>query len=114
MKTDGKLCMSDVFVGIREPRQAKKAEQLRCCCWWLQHVGYWQAPTILHWCMDVAFGDDPMRARTGNVAHNFAVVRHFALNLIRLASVKRKGGIKVRRLMAATSEVYRAELFGLI
>jgi len=42
----------------------------------------------------VAFGDDPMYARTNNAAHNFAVMRHFALNLIRIDPVKRKGGRK--------------------
>ena len=55
-----------------------------------------------------------MRARTGHAAHNFAVMRHFALNLIRLDPVKRKGGLKVRRLIAATSDTYRAELLGLV
>jgi predicted transposase YbfD/YdcC len=75
---------------------------------------HWRVENSLHWCMDVAFGDDQMRARTGNAAHNFAVVRHFALNLIRLAPIKRQGGIKVRRLIAATSDSYRAELLGLV
>ena len=63
---------------------------------------HWRVENSLHWCMDVVFGDDQMRARTGHAAHNFAVLRHIALNLIRLAPVKRKGGIKVRRLIAAT------------
>lgn len=62
--------------------------------------------------MDVAFGDDQMRVPTGQAAHNFAVIRHFALSLIRLAPFKRKGGIKVRRLIAATPDTCRAELFG--
>ena len=75
---------------------------------------HWRVENSLHWCMDVAFGDDQMRARTGNAAHNLAVVRHFALNLIRLAPLKRKGGIKARRLIAATSDSYRAELLGLV
>ena len=75
---------------------------------------HWCVENRLHWCMDVAFGDDQMRARTGNAAHNFAVMRHFALNLIRMDPVKRKGGLKVRRLIAATSDAYRAELLGLI
>lgn len=75
---------------------------------------HWCVENRLHWCMDVAFGDDRMRVRTGNAAHNFAVMRHFALNLIRLDPVKRKGGLKVRRLIAATSDTYRAELLGLI
>lgn len=74
---------------------------------------HWRVENNLHWCMDVVFGDDQMRARTGHAAHNFAVLRHFALNLIRLAPVKRKGGLKVRRLIAATSDVYRAQLLGL-
>jgi hypothetical protein len=64
--------------------------------------------------MDVVFGDDSMRARTDNAAHNFALMRHFALNLIRLAPSKRKGGLEVRRLIAATSDACRAEILGLV
>ena len=64
--------------------------------------------------MDVVFGDDKMRARTGHAAHNFAVLRNLALNLIRLAPIKRKGGIKVQRLIAGTSDNYRAQLLGLV
>lgn len=75
---------------------------------------HWRVENSLHWCMDVAFGDDQMRARTGHAAHNFAVLRHIALNLIRLAPVQRKGGIKVRRLIASTSDNYRAQLLGLV
>ena len=75
---------------------------------------HWQVENRLHWCMDVAFGDDRMRARTDNAAHNFALMRHFALNLIRLTPSKRKGGLKVQRLLAATSDVYRAEILGLV
>lgn len=44
--------------------------------------------------MDVAIVDDQMRARTGQVAHNLAVLKHITLNLIRLDPVPRKGGIK--------------------
>jgi predicted transposase YbfD/YdcC len=75
---------------------------------------HWRVENSLHWCMDVVFGDDNMRARTDNAAHNFAVMRHFALNLIRLAPAKRKGGLKVQRLIAATSDAYRAEILGLV
>lgn len=63
---------------------------------------------------DVVFGDNQMRARTGNAANNFAVMRHFALNLISLDLVKRKGGLKVHRLIAATSDNNRAVLLGLV
>jgi len=74
---------------------------------------HWSVENRLHWCMDVAFNDDRMRARTEASAHNLAVLKHITLNLIRLAPVKRKGGIKARRLIAATSDAYRAELLGL-
>jgi predicted transposase YbfD/YdcC len=74
---------------------------------------HWSIENKLHWCMDVAFCDDQMRARTGHAAHNLAILKHITLNLIRLAPVQRKGGIKARRLIAATSDTYRAQLLGL-
>jgi len=74
---------------------------------------HWRIENCLHWCMDVAFADDQMRARTGHAAHNLAVLKHITLNLIRLDPTPRKGGIKARRLIAATSDNYRAHLLGL-
>ncbi|EXI74315.1 MAG: Transposase [Candidatus Accumulibacter sp. SK-11] len=68
----------------------------------------------LHWCMDVVFGDDQMPARTDHAAHKLAVVRQFVLNLVRFSPIKRKGGLKVQRLIAATSDTFRAELLGLV
>jgi hypothetical protein len=67
----------------------------------------------LHWVMDVIFNDDQMRARTQHAAHNLALLKHITLNLIRLDPIKRKGGVKARRLIAATSDNYRAQLLGL-
>ncbi|MDR1887962.1 MAG: hypothetical protein LBQ81_01015 [Zoogloeaceae bacterium] len=43
-----------------------------------------------------------------------AVLKHITLNLIRPDPVPRKGGIEIRRLIAATSDVYRAQRFGLL
>jgi len=74
---------------------------------------HWSVENRLHWVMDVMFNDDQMRARTRHAAHNLAILKHITLNLIRLDPVKRKGGIKARRLIAATSDNYRAELFAL-
>lgn len=74
---------------------------------------HWAVENQLHWCMDVVFADDQMRARTGHAAHNLAVLKHITMNLIRLDPIPRKGGIKVRRLIAATSDDYRAHLLGL-
>ncbi|MBI5108903.1 MAG: hypothetical protein HZA62_09150 [Rhodocyclales bacterium] len=58
--------------------------------------------------MDATIGDDQIRARTGHAAHNLDVPRHVALSHIRLAPAKRKGDLKVHRLIAATSDAYRA------
>ena len=75
---------------------------------------HWRVENSLHWCMDVVFGDDQMRARTHHAAHNLAVLHQFVLNLLRLAPVRRKGGLKVQRLIAATSDTFRAQLLGLL
>ena len=63
--------------------------------------------------MDIAFNNDQMRARTAHAAHNLATLKHMILNLIRMDPVKRKGSIKTRRIIAATSDNYRAHLCGL-
>ncbi|PLX72885.1 MAG: ISAs1 family transposase [Azoarcus sp.] len=72
---------------------------------------HWEVENRLHWCLDVQFGDDYARARTGHVAHNLALVRHMALNLIRL-DTSIKTSIKTKRLLAATSDEFRAALLG--
>ena len=72
---------------------------------------HWEVENRLHWCLDVQFGDDYARGRSGHVAHNLALVRHIALNLLRL-NTARKASLKTKRLLAATSDDYRAELLG--
>ena len=72
---------------------------------------HWEVENRLHWCLDVQFGDDYARGRSGHVAHNLALVRHIALNLLRL-NTSRKASIKTKRLLASTSDQYRAELLG--
>ncbi|MCX8146815.1 MAG: ISAs1 family transposase, partial [Azovibrio sp.] len=62
---------------------------------------HWGIENRLHWCLDVAFADDQMRARTLHAAHNLAVLKRITMNLIRLDPIQRKGGIKARRLIAS-------------
>ena len=45
---------------------------------------------------------------------SLAILKHITLNLIRLDPIKRKGGIKARRFIAATSDAYREHLLGLV
>ena len=72
---------------------------------------HWEIENRLHWCLDVQFGDDYARGRIGHIAHNLALVRHMALNLIRL-DTSIKTSIKTKRLLAATSDEFRAALLG--
>ena len=59
--------------------------------------GHWGVESM-HWLLDVVFKDDLSRYREGNGAKNMAVVRRFALNLIRVNTAK--GSIKTKRKAA--------------
>jgi len=63
--------------------------------------------------LDVTFRDDQMRARTAYAGHNLAILKRLTLNLIRLDPKPRKGSLKTKRIIAATSDDYRAHLLGL-
>jgi predicted transposase YbfD/YdcC len=73
--------------------------------------GHWGIENRLHWVLDVAFGDDRSRLRKGHGARNMAVVRHFALNLVRSAGDKRS--IKLRRKVAGWDPDYLDALLNL-
>jgi predicted transposase YbfD/YdcC len=60
--------------------------------------GHWGVESM-HWLLDVEFGDDLSRYRTGHGAKNMAVVRRFALGLVR--ANKAKGSVKTRRKSAS-------------
>lgn len=70
--------------------------------------GHWGIENRLHWVLDVLFKDDQSRLRKGHGAKNMAVIRHFALNLIRTANDKRS--LKTRRKLAGWSPHYLADL----
>lgn len=71
---------------------------------------HWAIENSLHWVLDVTFGDDQSRLRKGHGARNMAVVRHFAINLVRVAKDKRS--IKLRRKVAGWSPDYLATILG--
>jgi len=72
--------------------------------------GHWAIENNLHWNLDVTFGEDQSRLRTGHGATNMAVVRHFALNLVRQVADKRS--IKRRRKRAAWDPNYLLQILG--
>jgi predicted transposase YbfD/YdcC len=71
---------------------------------------HWAIENSLHWVLDVTFGDDQSRLRTGHGAKNMAVVRHFAINLVR--SVHDKRSIRLRRKCAGWNPDYLATILG--
>jgi predicted transposase YbfD/YdcC len=71
--------------------------------------GHWGIENRLHWVLDVTFNEDQSRLRKGFGARNMAVVRHFALNLVRSATDKKS--IKLRRKLAAWKTDYLGSLF---
>lgn len=72
--------------------------------------GHWAIENSLHWVLDVTFGDDQSRLRTGHGAKNMAVVRHFAINLVRTVNDRRS--IKLRRKRAGWNLQYLATILG--
>src|ERR1700732_2933348 len=72
--------------------------------------GHWAIENTLHWVLDVTFREDLSRLRIGHGAKNMAVVRHFALNLVRQVADNRS--IKRRRKRAAWDPQYLLEILG--
>jgi predicted transposase YbfD/YdcC len=71
---------------------------------------HWAIENSLHWVLDVTFGDDQSRLRTGHGAKNMAVVRHFAINLVRAVNDKRS--VRLMRKCAGWDPNYLAAILG--
>ena len=69
---------------------------------------HWRIENSLHWVLDVTFREDLARLRKGNGARNMAVVRHFAVNIVRTANDKLS--LKTRRKLAGWDPQYLANL----
>lgn len=67
--------------------------------------GHWRIENNLHWVLDIAFREDDSRLRKGNGAQNFALLRRFALNLLK-QETSAKCGIKAKRLKAGWDHDY--------
>jgi predicted transposase YbfD/YdcC len=69
---------------------------------------HWGIENRLHWVLDVAFGEDDSRFRSGAGPENLAIVRHLALNLLRRDP--EPGGIATKRFRAALDDQYLTRL----
>lgn len=73
---------------------------------------HWGIENKLHWVLDVAFGEDASRKRTGNAAQNFSILGKMALNLLKKDTIT-KQGIKGKRLKAAYDNNYLLDILGI-
>ncbi len=65
---------------------------------------HWGIENQVHWVLDVTFGEDASRIRTGFAAENLAVVRHIAHNLLRREPSRRS--LKGKRLKSALDTAF--------
>lgn len=73
---------------------------------------HWGVENSLHWVLDVQFGEDQCRARTGNAAENLATLRRLALNLLKRDTTKKRG-IRGKQKNAGWNHRYLLHLLGL-
>jgi len=72
--------------------------------------GHWGVESM-HWILDVEFADDLSRYRAAHGAKNMAVVRRFALGLVR--ANKSKASVKTRRKKAGWNPSFLAQILQL-
>ena len=72
---------------------------------------HWGVENSLHWHMDVSFGEDQSRARTGFAAENLATLRRLALNMLKREKTKKRG-IRGKQKNAGWDHSYLLRLLG--
>ena len=71
---------------------------------------HWAIENRLHWCLDVTFGEDACRNRTGHAPENLNIVRKIAMNLLRLDPLKKT--LPKKRVRASVNPQYLAQILG--
>jgi predicted transposase YbfD/YdcC len=69
---------------------------------------HWSIENTCHWTLDVIFNEDASRVRIGHGPQNFAIIRHFAFNLLK--HDPSKGSLNQMRLRAALDHSFRSLL----
>ncbi len=73
---------------------------------------HWSVENCLHWGLDIAFREDDCRVRKGHAPENLAILRRFALSLIKRDPL-RKIGVKASRKAAGWDNDYLLHLLNL-
>lgn len=69
---------------------------------------HWSIENSCHWVIDVTFNEDQCRIRRGDGAHNFALLRQFALNLLK--QEPSKASIRKKRFRSGLSDDFRFQV----
>ena len=69
---------------------------------------HWGIENRLHWSLDVTFGEDQCRLRSGHGPQNMAIFRHIVMNLMR--TTRTKSSLKVRRKKAGWNPGYLGDI----
>jgi predicted transposase YbfD/YdcC len=69
---------------------------------------HWEIENVVHWTLDVVFGQDASQVLVGHGPENLAVLQHLALNLLKKEPSKLS--IKVKRQKAGWDEEFLANL----
>jgi len=59
---------------------------------------HWAVENSLHWVLDVVFGEDDSRVRSGHAAENMALIKHVALNQLQMAKPNFRKDMSIKRL----------------
>jgi predicted transposase YbfD/YdcC len=73
---------------------------------------HWSIENSCHWSLDVVFREDDSRIRMGHAPRNFAILRRFALNLLKHDPLK--ASLNQKRFHAALNQDYLAKLLSQI
>ena len=108
------------IIMIESQRTVGTETSSECRYYWSSHVvdakifaemirGHWGIENQLHWCLDVAFGEDQSRIRTDHGPENIALLRKIAMNLAKNER-SHKRGIQAKRKLAAWDDAYLLKL----
>lgn len=73
---------------------------------------HWSVENLLHWTLDIAFGEDQLQARAGFAGENLAVIRQWILNILK-QNKSRNLSMANKRRLCCLNEQYLFECMGL-
>jgi predicted transposase YbfD/YdcC len=74
---------------------------------------HWAVENLLHWSLDVSFGEDGCRTRQGFSGENLAVIRQLVLNILK-QNTSRKLSMKNKRTLCVLNNDYLLECMAMV